>query len=105
MSVNLFAIVVLPLGFLAIYIPLIKREEEYLKEIFGAEYIKYMKKTPRFFPKFKLYHAPAEVTMTPRTLLSATKDSIMWFLAFPLLEVIGWLQSEGYFKPLIHWHF
>ena len=105
MSANLFAIIVLPIGFLAIYIPLIKREEEYLKSSFGQPYINYMKKTPRLFPNFKLYHAPKEVTMTPKTLLNAVKDSVMWFLAFPILELIEWLQDAGYLKPIFYLNF
>jgi protein-S-isoprenylcysteine O-methyltransferase Ste14 len=105
MSVNLFAIFAMPLGFLAIYIPLIKREEEYLIKTFGKEYLSYMKKTPRLFPNLKLYHAPATVEMTPRTLLNALKDSVMWFLAFPLLEFVEWLQDAGYLKPMFYLSF
>lgn len=104
MSVNIFAMVAMPVGFLAIYIPLIKREEVYLESQFGKAYTSYKKKTPRLFPKFKLYHAPATVEMTPRTLLNAFKDSLMWFLAFPLLEIIEWCQDKGYLKPVFYFN-
>ncbi len=105
MSVNLFAIIVLPTGFLAIYIPLIRREEEYLKGAFGQPYINYMKKTPRLFPKLSLYHAPKEVTMTPKTLLGAVKDSVTWFLALPLMESTEIIKDAGYLKPVFFLNF
>lgn len=102
MSVNLIAIIIMPAGFLAIYIPLIKREEIYLEGKFGKAYLTYKKKTPRLFPNFRRYHSPAEVAMTPRTLNNALKDSIMWFLAFPALEFIEWVQDEGYLQPFFY---
>ena len=101
-SNHIVVMAIMPLGFLAIYIPLIKREEVYLIDKFGKDYTNYMKKTPRLFPKFSLYHAPAEVPMTPRTLLNSLKDAVMWFLAFPLIEIIEWLQNAGYLKPLYY---
>ena len=83
---------------------LIKREEEYLENKFGEKYTKYKKKTPSFWPNFKLYHAPSVVQMTPKTLLKSVKDSAMWFLAYPLVEFIEYIQDHGILKPLIYIH-
>lgn len=102
MSLHLFVIIIMPLGLLAIYIPLIKREEVILAERFGKTYANYCAKTPRLVPKFALYKAPEKVEMAPEKLLSAVKDSVMWFAAYPLLELIEKIQDAGYIKPLFH---
>lgn len=100
MSLHLIVMIIMPLGLLAIYIPLIKREEAFLTERFGKEFTDYCAKTPRLLPKFSLYNAPEKVEMAPAKLWSAVKDSIMWFAALPLLEIIEGLQSSGILKPV-----
>lgn len=104
MSVNIAVLIILPASFLFIYMSLIKREEEYLENKFGDVYKKYKKKTPRFWPKLSLYHAPHAVQMTPKTMLKGLKDSLMWFAAYPLIELIKYIQDEGILKPLIYIH-
>lgn len=47
--VSLFFLIFFPLT----YIPAILKEEEFLKEKFGADYINYKKNTPCFIPSFK----------------------------------------------------
>jgi protein-S-isoprenylcysteine O-methyltransferase Ste14 len=89
-----------PLCIIAIYYFLVLREEGYLKEKFGKEYLDYYKKTPRFIPKFRLYHAPKTVEMVPRTLTSGVKDALLWFIAFPALEFVEYMHEVGWIKPL-----
>ena len=42
--------VVLPVWWLAIYIPVMRKEENYLTDVFGAAYEEYKKQTPRLIP-------------------------------------------------------
>lgn len=105
MTVNIAVLILLPTSFLLIYISLIKREEAYLEEKFGQVYAEYKSKTPRLFPNFKLYHAPETVEMTPRTLLRSVGDSAMWFLAYPLIEFVEYLQEAQILKPFIYINF
>ena len=102
MTVNILVIVILPLGVLLIYLSLIKREEVYLTEKFGAAYLAYKEHTPMLIPNFKLYHAPKTIEMTPRTIRNAMIDAMMWLLAFPLIEGIEYLQDIKVIKPLLY---
>ena len=99
-SNHLIVMAVVPFAMLIVYHYLIKREEVYLEEKFGKEYVKYKNSVPRLFPKFSLYKAPQKVDMYPKTLLRAFGDAAMWFLAFPLIESIEYVQEAGYLKPL-----
>ncbi len=102
MTVNIAVVIIMPTAFLMIYLSLIKREEVYLENKFGEDYLKYKRKTPRLIPKFKLYHAPKTVEMTPKKLLQSVGDSVMWFLAYPLIEIIEYFQDVNILKPLIY---
>jgi protein-S-isoprenylcysteine O-methyltransferase Ste14 len=101
-TAHVIVMLVTPLSFLLIYLALIKREEVYLQDKFGAAYTAYKAKTPRLIPNFKLYHAPKKVEMAPKNMLSAMGDSLLWFLAFPLIELVEYLQNAGYIQPLFH---
>jgi protein-S-isoprenylcysteine O-methyltransferase Ste14 len=100
MSSHITAMIFLPVAFLLMYHSLIKREEEFLTETFGEEYIAYCKRTPRLIPNFKLYHAPDTVPMTPKYLNKALRDSCFWLAIFPIIELFEQLQDLGYLKPL-----
>ncbi len=39
--------------FVGIYWPVIRREEDYLRQEFGQDYIEYAQKVPLFFPRFR----------------------------------------------------
>jgi protein-S-isoprenylcysteine O-methyltransferase Ste14 len=99
-SNHISVIVTAPVAIIVIYYFLVRREEEYLKEKFGKEYLDYYNKTPRFIPNFRLYHAPKTVEMVPKTLTNGVKDALLWFVAFPALEMVEYIQEIGWIKPL-----
>lgn len=101
MSGHVVLMIVVPIAFLALYLSLIKREEGFLRETFGAEYIAYCEKTPRLFPSFKHYHAPDEIVVSPKYLNKAYADAIWWFAAYPLVELSEWIQASGIISPVI----
>lgn len=92
--------IILPVVFTLLYIRLIKREETFLRETFGKPYETYTKKVPRLLPRFSLYQAPEQVMMTPRFLNKAFADAIWWFLPFPLIELVEYLQTSGILPTL-----
>jgi protein-S-isoprenylcysteine O-methyltransferase Ste14 len=99
MSNHVVLMVLIPTLFCAVFFSVIQREEAFLREEFGAEYEAYCRKTPRFFPKFSLYHAPETVPLVPRFLLKSLNDAVLWLLALPFFECVEWLQHAGVIRP------
>ncbi len=88
-------IILIPAWFWLVYDALIRREEEFLRGQFGAEYEAYCARTPRLLPRLSAYHAPETVAMYPETLKKALRDSLMWFAIWPAFEIIRSLQESG----------
>lgn len=101
MSNHLVLFVAIPVAFWVVFINVIKREEEFLKVEFGEAYAAYCAKTPRLLPNFFLYHAPETSVLYPKFLLKGVKDGLMWFLAFPFIETVEYLQHAGILHPLL----
>jgi protein-S-isoprenylcysteine O-methyltransferase Ste14 len=99
-STHILIIILMPIFFIVLYHFLIKREEEFLLQKFGAPYADYMKSTPRLIPNLKLYNAPERIETVPKYLNKAFKDAIWWFAAFPIFELAEYLQESGVVKPL-----
>ena len=95
MSAHLVLIILIPALFLWIYLGVIAREEVFLAEQFGDAYRQYCEKTPRFFPKLSLYHAPETIPMVPQFLVNALKDAAGWLVAFPVMTLIARLHESG----------
>lgn len=100
MSNHLVLLILLPALYCAVFFSVIRREERFLIEEFGDEYVQYCKTTPRFFPRLSLYNAPESVPMVPRFLLKSLKDAALWFLALPFFELVEWLHEMHYINPL-----
>ena len=99
-STHILIIIFMPIFFIVIYHFLIRREEAFLLETFGAEYEAYMKSVPRLIPNPRLYQAPERIETVPKYLNKAFKDAIWWFAAFPLFEFAEYLQEAGVVQPL-----
>lgn len=87
-------------GFMFYYPSVVKREEEFLRHKFGADYEDYCLKVPRWIPDFKLWNEPEEITLRPKFLLNAFKDSMVFFLPLPAFELLEHLHEAGYFEFL-----
>lgn len=94
-SNHVVLIFTIPVFILIVYLSLIKREEDFLRQEFGAEFDAYCARVPRLIPKFSIYEAPDTIPMNPRFLLRSIQDGIWWFAAFPLIELIEYLQDTG----------
>lgn len=95
LSNYLLFMVLLPLAFCLVYFALIRREEGFLREQFGTTYTDYCARVPRFFPNLRHYTAPETVPMKPEFLNKALRDSALWFLAIPLLELVEYVHQAG----------
>ena len=80
MSNNMLIILLAPLGFAAIYYPVIAREEAYLSKHFGDVYDNYCTKVNRVVPSFKNYKSKDQFVFSYKPFESAFKDSSIWIL-------------------------
>lgn len=101
MSTHLVSFGVIFIGFLLIYLSLIKREESFLLEKFGDVFSSYKTRVPKLLPKIGLYSCPDELLFQPKYLTKAVWDAIWWFAPLPLFEISDWLQEERLITPVI----
>ena len=97
-TLTLTALVVL--FFWSVYPAVIDGEEEFLRTKFGAQYAAYCERTPRFFPRWKLFSEPDTYEVRPKTLRQSL-GGVLWFIGLPALihllmemreaGLIGWL--------------
>jgi len=96
-----FTLTALLFGFImAYYSRTVAREEAYLEQQFGAEYLAYQASVPRWLPRAGARLVlPADVTVKPRYVLNGIRDITLIILAYPLCELVrvahlsGWLPG------------
>ena len=72
----------------------VPREERHLKDGHGEEYAQYFRRVPRFIPRFSLFHAPAEITVSIKGLWIECRRIFPW-VWIPLVgELIAHLRSQ-----------
>jgi protein-S-isoprenylcysteine O-methyltransferase Ste14 len=98
--ISLLAVMVLI--FFLYYSEVITREESGLFNNFGKEYLEYTKKVPRWFPRTWKFSMPELVEASPKRVLKTMRDAWVFFLAFPVVELIRYLHTAGIIPVLIH---
>lgn len=91
----------LPVFALAIFIPVILREERALADRFGRDFEDYRARVPRFGPKLSGWTELDVVPAHPRLFLLTTRDAALLFLAAPLSEGIELLQQAAQIAPVL----
>lgn len=94
--------IVLCLVFAVYYVAVVRHEERILTELFGAAYVDYMARVPRWWPDFTLWRDDSRPQVEPRVVLMTMRDSVWFFAALPAFELIEWLQLMGYLPVLFH---
>jgi hypothetical protein len=81
--------------FLVCYRPVVIKEEKRLIGLFGTDYLLYMTKVPRFFPRLDLPESEDTVLVHSRAFVRALTD-VSWFLvAIVGIEVIEELRQAA----------
>lgn len=88
-------------AFALYYRGVVAGEEIFLLDRHPAEFADYMKRTPRWVPNVRHYREATEPMGLPRNVFITIRESSTFFLAFPLLTVIGWLQNTGILPVLL----
>lgn len=88
-------VLVLVLGFVLYYPKVVAREEAFLLHKFGDTYRDYMLGTPRWLPRWKNWAEPEFISTQPRMLRETLRDASIFFVAFPIFELLDRLREEG----------
>jgi protein-S-isoprenylcysteine O-methyltransferase Ste14 len=70
-------------------------EEDYLDRNFGEPYRAYMRRVPRFFPKFWLFRENEMLTVKPQLIYRTFADGLVFVLAYPFFEIVEHFQNIG----------
>ncbi len=84
------------LGFALYYPRVVAHEEAYLLNKFGDTYHRYMKITPRWWPRWNNWHEPETIITQPRMLREAMRDASAFFIPFPVFELLGDLHASEF---------
>ncbi|RAX58015.1 hypothetical protein CCZ01_04180 [Helicobacter monodelphidis] len=85
--------------YLLVYRATITSEEEFLRHKFGEPYEEYIKKVPRFFPRWCAFHTPDYIQIRPAFLHKEMLRSLNWVL---LTLILLGIESLHYFDILPH---
>jgi hypothetical protein len=78
--------IVAPIWWLAVYIPVMRREEAHLTQLFGDEYTKYAGTVPRFIPWRKpLPRGASGFSWSSRNILETETSRALKYLAYPIM--------------------
>jgi len=87
--------------FAVYYRVVVAREEAFLASGFGEKFAAYVARVPRWIPDFSLWRDAPEIAVKPHFLLITLRDSSVFLLAFPLLELIAWGHEAGLLPVLL----
>jgi len=82
----------------------IKAEEGYLDNVFGETYLVYKHEVPRFFPNLKLYREADVLSVKSITLYKTLFDGVVFFIPYPLFEIVAYLQSVNILPVLFRFY-
>jgi protein-S-isoprenylcysteine O-methyltransferase Ste14 len=92
---NIVLMIISAFLFLAYYRPVIRNEEKRLLSLFGPDYLLYMAKVPRFFPRLDLPESEDIVVVHSRAFVRSLTE-VMWFLvAIVGIEVLEELRQAA----------
>jgi protein-S-isoprenylcysteine O-methyltransferase Ste14 len=99
-SGSLVILLLLTAGFAFYYPFVIRREEKDLTKLHGRDFLSYMERVPRFFPKLSLYCEPEIYPVKPKKLGRALLDASYFIWVFGVVQLIEKLREAGIFPAL-----
>ena len=76
----------------------VRREEAFLEREFGAVYVAYKARTPRFWPRLSLWRDEEQLTIRPTLFVTTIRDGLVFLLAIPVFEVIDAGQAAHWLR-------
>ncbi|HRJ65137.1 methyltransferase family protein [Brevundimonas sp. UBA2416] len=90
------------LAAMAVFYLTVRREEAFLEREFGAVYLAYKARTPRFWPRFSLWRDEDDLTIRPTLFVTTIRDGLVFLLAIPVFELIDAGQATGWLRVIAH---
>lgn len=94
--------VVFALVVFLVFDQVIRKEEAFLLDAFGEDYRRYLKETPRWFPRFSAYRDVEELVTRPKLFLITLRDGSAFFLLIPVFELAEYARDAGWIPVLLH---
>jgi len=85
----------------ALFVPVIRKEEAWLTAKFGNAYVSYAERTPRFGPDPGKWRDRPTILVNPVYFMRTIRDGSLIFIAWPAIEVIGMIQDEGWIDAIV----
>lgn len=101
LSDNVVFFVLMVATFFTYYKYVIDREEAYLTEKFGEEYLAYKAEVPRWWPNFSLWVEPEEMVTRPYFIRHTMMDAAVFFIAIPAFALLERLHEYGYIPTFL----
>ena len=79
------------------------REEEYLIQKFGDEYLEYKNRVPAIIPSPALFHSPENVEFSVKHLRRTFTDALVFLAFIPLAQLINIIREYGHLAPVSLW--
>jgi protein-S-isoprenylcysteine O-methyltransferase Ste14 len=86
---------------LAVFVPVVHREEKVLASHFGEAFEAYRARTPRFGPRLSAWRDAEHLSFATVLLYHTVRDGLVFACAFPLFELIGYAQDTGMLPVLL----
>jgi protein-S-isoprenylcysteine O-methyltransferase Ste14 len=84
-----------------IFVPVVLREEAVLARNFGPAFEDYRARVPRFGPRLTAWRDAESVSFSPVLLYNTVRDGLVFACAYPLFEIVGYLQDGGWLRVLL----
>jgi len=88
------------IGFIFYYLPVIKNEESHLEKLHPADFKIYKQTTPAYWPRFSHLREPDMYTVNPKKIRKELLSGIWFFLAIAIIHVIKTLHAFGAFPVM-----
>jgi protein-S-isoprenylcysteine O-methyltransferase Ste14 len=79
---------------LAVFVPVVRREEAILQGMFGDAFSAYRARVPRFWPRITTWRDAKAVTFSPALFYVTLRDGLVFLCAVPFFELIDVLQRS-----------
>jgi protein-S-isoprenylcysteine O-methyltransferase Ste14 len=86
---------------LAVFVPVVRREEEVLSRAFGPAFAAYRARVPRFGPRLSAWRDATTLSFAPTLLYHTVRDGLVFTCAYPVFEAIDWAQNSGHLPVLM----
>lgn len=80
---------------------MVLREEAWLRAAFGAEYERYLRATPRFWPRWSAWNDEPRLEISPARFVTTVLDGSILFLVLPVMAALSIARAEDLIPVLL----